>query len=84
MFRNDLEDFKGNIKYTEDEVFHKKRKNDKNETGAPRSIMEFGGTVTVDAREAISVIFIFVVNILRLRMESTGSSGGDFTASPRF
>ena len=44
--------------------------------------MEVGGTVTVDAREAISVIF--VVNILRLRMESTGSSGGDFTASSRF
>ena len=46
--------------------------------------MEFGGTVTVDAREAISVIFIFVVNILRLRMESTGLSRGDFTASSRF
>ena len=49
--------------------------------------MEVGGTVTVDAREAMSVIFIFfifVVNILRLRMESTSSSGGDCTPSSRF
>ena len=33
---------------------------------------------TVDAMKAISIVFIFVVNTLRLRMESIGSTGGDF------
>ena len=31
---------------------------------------------TVDAMKAISIVFIFVVNTLRLRMESIGSTGG--------
>ena len=33
---------------------------------------------TVDALKAISIVFIFVVNTLLLRMESIGSTGGDF------
>ena len=43
----------------------------------PRRLKEADGTMT--AMEAISMVFIFVVSILRLRIELTSSTGGDIT-----